>query len=235
MASADGELATVRAAVNAGFKALVLTVDAPTMGRRRADEKNGFQLPAHLRLANFDNEKFSRTHEADVGASGFAKYSLDLFDMSLTWKDLRWLVDYSPIPVIVKGIVRADDAISALDAGAAAIIVSNHGGRQLDSAVSTVYVDGGIRSGTDILKAVVLGADMVFIGRPIIYGLAAGGCDGVKHVLGLLQTEFDYALRLSGCASIEEARGIKDLVVREDSVLTGSLQSHTGNIPLSKL
>ncbi|CAK5075728.1 unnamed protein product [Meloidogyne enterolobii] len=206
----------VRRAEKAGFSALVLTVDAPHFGRRRADERNEFKLPEHLkyyflmnslkivnkkeifRVANFEQE--SKFADND-GASG----------------------------VIVKGIMRGDDALLAIEAGAAAIIVSNHGGRQLDCCMSTidalpeiveavqdrvpVFVDGGFRTGTDIFKALAIAAQLVFIGRPIIYGLAIGGKEGVEHVLKLLKTEFDYAMRLSGCATISQLRSHKDIVV----------------------
>ncbi|KAI1721828.1 FMN-dependent dehydrogenase domain-containing protein [Ditylenchus destructor] len=224
----------VRRAIANGFSALVLTVDAPTMGRRRADERNGFELPAHLRMANFDKNLFAKTHQGDTGTSGFAQYSLSLFDMSLNWADLEWLVNLSSIPVIVKGIMRADDAERALAAGAAGIVVSNHGGRQLDHCLSPiealseivaavrgrcpVIMDGGIRCGTDVFKAVALGADSILIGRPIVYGLAVGGKEGVKHVIHLLRTEFDYAMRLSGCATIEQIRSNVSMVVHENSL-----------------
>lgn len=128
----------VRRAIASGYKALVLTVDAPTMGRRRADEKNGFELPSHLKMANFDSIGFQKTHKGEQGKSGFGSYVMSLFDLTLEWKDLRWLVEFSSIPVIVKGIMRGSDALKALDAGARGIVVSNHGGRQLDHAPSTV-------------------------------------------------------------------------------------------------
>uniref|UniRef100_A0A1I8C1Q9 FMN hydroxy acid dehydrogenase domain-containing protein n=1 Tax=Meloidogyne hapla TaxID=6305 RepID=A0A1I8C1Q9_MELHA len=232
----------VRRAEKAGYSALVLTVDAPHFGRRRADERNGFKLPEHLSVANFKEEsKFADNN----GASGLTKYIISNFDPTLNWEVLRWLVDFSILPVslplenvqifclikvIVKGIMRGDDSLLAIEAGAAAIIVSNHGGRQLDHCMSTVidvlpeiveavqdrvpvFVDGGFRTGTDIFKALALGAQLVFIGRPIIYGLAVGGKEGVKHVIKLLKSELDYAMRLSGCATISQLRSQKDIVV----------------------
>uniref|UniRef100_A0A915EG70 (S)-2-hydroxy-acid oxidase n=1 Tax=Ditylenchus dipsaci TaxID=166011 RepID=A0A915EG70_9BILA len=221
----------VKRAVASGYSALVLTVDAPSMGRRRADERNGFELPHHLRMANFDSNLFAKTREGSVGSSGFNKYALSLLDASLDWSDLQWLVNLSPIPVIVKGIMRADDAEKALEVGVAGIVVSNHGGRQVDHCAATiealsevvkavkgrcsVFMDGGIRCGTDIFKAIALGANLVFIGRPVIYGLAVGGKDGVKHVINLLRTEFDYAMRLSGCATIQHIKSNPNLVVHE--------------------
>uniref|UniRef100_A0A914YBT1 FMN hydroxy acid dehydrogenase domain-containing protein n=1 Tax=Panagrolaimus superbus TaxID=310955 RepID=A0A914YBT1_9BILA len=182
----------VNRAISSGYRALVLTVDAPMMGRRRADERNGFELPSHLKMENFDAELLARTFKGKEGASGFGEYVKNMFDLTLNWDDLRWLIEYSKIPVIVKGIVRGCDAIKALEAGARGIVVSNHGGRQIESTVSTIealpevvkavqgrcpiFVDDGIRSGTDIFKCIALGADMVFIGRPIIYGLTVGVC-----------------------------------------------------------
>uniref|UniRef100_A0A183BU09 (S)-2-hydroxy-acid oxidase n=1 Tax=Globodera pallida TaxID=36090 RepID=A0A183BU09_GLOPA len=210
----------VQRAEKAGFSALVLTVDAPLFGRRRADERNAFQLPDHLKWdispkfhnLNLKNRQFR-----------FARGTVDHF------RGRRGLLRLGA--VLVKGIVRADDALKALEAGAAGIIVSNHGGRQLDHCVSTiealsevvgavkgkipVFVDGGFRCGTDVFKALALGADLVFIGRPIIHGLAVGGKNGVKHVLRLIRTELDYAMKLSGCPSIDKIRSAKDLVVRK--------------------
>ncbi|KAF7629983.1 FMN hydroxy acid dehydrogenase domain-containing protein [Meloidogyne graminicola] len=219
----------VRRAEKAGFSALVLTVDSPHFGRRRADERNEFKLPEHLRIANFEKES---TFSDNVGASGLTKYIISNFDQTLNWEDLRWLVNFSTLPIIVKGIMRADDALLAIESGVAAIIVSNHGGRQLDHCMSTidalpeiievvndkipVFVDGGFRSGTDIFKALAIGAKIIFIGRPIIYGLAIGGKEGVKHVLKILKTELDYAMRLSGCSSISELRSHKDIVINRN-------------------
>ncbi|CAD5206991.1 unnamed protein product [Bursaphelenchus okinawaensis] len=222
----------VRRAEEAGFKALVLTVDAPTFGRRRADERNGFELPKHLEMANFADFIHSKTKSGEAGASGLAAYTNSLFDQSLNWEDLAWLVKNSRLPIIVKGVMRADDAQKAIEYGASAIIVSNHGGRQLDHAPATiealpevvkavnrqvpVFIDGGFRCGTDVFKALALGADLCFVGRPIIHGLAVGGVDGVKHVLNILRTEFKYALLLSGCPSIKAIRETKDIVVHEN-------------------
>ncbi|KAL3074328.1 hypothetical protein niasHS_015158 [Heterodera schachtii] len=230
----------VRRAEKAGFAALVLTVDAPMFGRRRADERNAFQLPGHLNIANFASHMEQSTLSgAEVGSSGLSQYVVSLFDSSLNWAHLRWLLQLTQLPVIVKGIVRSDDALAALKEGASAIIVSNHGGRQMDHCISTiealpevvtavqgripVFVDGGFRSGTDVLKAIALGADFVFIGRPIIHGLTVGGKDGVKHVLRLLRTELDYAMKLSGCPSIGQIRQAKDLVVRRSHFSTAKL------------
>ena len=139
-------------------------------------------------------------------------------DQALTWKDLDWLASLTPLPVVVKGLVRADDARRALDHGAAGVVVSNHGGRQLDGAMSTaralpavaeavgdamdVYVDGGIRRGQDVLRALALGARAVFIGRPVLWGLAWNGAEGVRWVHDQLRTELDESMALSGCPDI---------------------------------
>uniref|UniRef100_A0AC35EWL7 FMN hydroxy acid dehydrogenase domain-containing protein n=1 Tax=Panagrolaimus sp. PS1159 TaxID=55785 RepID=A0AC35EWL7_9BILA len=141
-------------------------------------------------MENFDVELLARTFKGKEGTSGFGEYVNNMFDLTLNWDDLRWLVEYSKIPLIVKGIVRAFDAIKSLEAGACGIVVSNHGGRQIESTVSTiealpkvveavngrcpVFVDGGILSGSDIFLCITLGANMVFIGRSIIYGLSVG-------------------------------------------------------------
>jgi 4-hydroxymandelate oxidase len=143
-----------------------------------------------------------------------------LHDPSLTPKDIAWLRDLSGLPIVVKGIVRGDDASRAMDHGASAIVVSNHGGRQLDTSVATarvlaevvaavgghgeVYVDGGIRRGTDVLKALALGARAVLLGRPPVWGLAVNGTAGARHVLDLVRDELDLAMALAGCRSVDE-------------------------------
>jgi isopentenyl diphosphate isomerase/L-lactate dehydrogenase-like FMN-dependent dehydrogenase len=154
----------------------------------------------------------------NVAGSGLAAYVAALFESALTWKDIQWLAGLTKLPVLVKGILRADDALRAVNHGASAIIVSNHGARQLDTtpaAISVlqeiveavagaveVYVDGGIRRGTDVLKALAYGARAVLVGRPILWGLAVGGEAGVKFVLEMLRQEFDLAMALSGCPSL---------------------------------
>ena len=153
-----------------------------------------------------------------VAGSGLAAYVASLFDAALSWKDIQWLRGLTKLPVLIKGILRTDDALCAVDHGASAIIVSNHGARQLDTTPPTisvlpeivdavagaveVYLDGGIRRGTDVLKAVAYGARAVLVGRPILWGLAVGGETGVKSVLELLRQEFDLATALSGCQKV---------------------------------
>lgn len=186
----------VKRAEQAGYRALVLTVDTPFMGQRYADERNQFTLPPNLRMANFpkDQEESNRIQKVSSNepSSGLTEYTSQLFDQSLTWKDVDWLKSITRLPIITKGIMTPEDALLALEHGVDAILVSNHGGRQLDTVPATidvlpdiinvvrgrceVYLDGGIRRGTDIFKAIALGARAVFIGRPMVYGLAYNVC-----------------------------------------------------------
>ncbi|MGH2514032.1 MAG: alpha-hydroxy acid oxidase [Ktedonobacterales bacterium] len=204
----------VRRAEAAGYRGLVLTVDAPRLGRREADIRNGFGLPSHLRVANFAGTAMADEPEARPGVSGLATYAHDMFDRSLSWEALDWLRSITSLPVVVKGVLVGEDAALAAEHGAAAVIVSNHGGRQLDGALPTlvalpevveavggrceVYVDGGIRRGTDVLKALALGARAVLVGRPALWGLAVSGSAGVRHVLEILHAELDLAMALAG-------------------------------------
>lgn len=206
----------VQRAEACGYKALVLTADVAELGRRERDERNRFSLPPEMRVANFPDARVS----AEEG-SGLAQFASGTHDPSLSWKDFEWLCSLSRMPVIVKGLVRGDDAVKAIEHGAAAIVVSNHGGRQLDTCIAPiralpevvdavqgripVLVDGGIRRGTDIVKALVLGASAVMLGRPVLWGLAIGGQAGVERVLRFLMAEFDLAIALCG------ARGLEDL------------------------
>ena len=203
----------------AGCEALVLTVDAPLLGRRERDVRNAFALPEGLVAANLPTAE-SREITSDGSGSGLLAYFEALIDPSLTWDDLDRLVASTSLPVIVKGVLRGDDAALAVEHGAAGVIVSNHGGRQLDSAPASidvlpevvaavdgrvaVLVDGGIRRGTDIVKALALGARAVLIGRPILWGLAADGEAGVREVLALLRAEFDLAMALCGCRTVAD-------------------------------
>lgn len=216
----------VERAEAAGCSAIVLTVDAQVWGVRERDVRNGFTLPPALSVKNLGGS--GKGNFPEVPGSGLAAYVNDLFDHSLNWLDLDWLCSLTDLPVLVKGIVRGDDARLAADHGAAGIIVSNHGGRQLDTAPATIDVlpeiaeavdgrseillDGGIRRGTDVLKALAFGAKAVAVGRPILWGLAADGEAGVRHVLDLLRDELDLAMALCGCASLNDVR--QDLVVR---------------------
>ena len=208
-----------------GYRAIVLTVDAPMLGRRERDVRNGFHLPEGLRLPNADLAGEGELSELS-GDSALAQHLARTHDSALTPKDVAWIRDLTGLPVVVKGIVRGDDAQRAVDHGASAIAVSNHGGRQLDTAVAAiralpgvaeavgdrveVYVDGGIRRGTDVIKAIALGARAVLLGRPVLWGLAVNGEEGVVGVLSLLRDEIDLAMALCGCPNVSEIT--RDLV-----------------------
>ncbi len=202
----------------ARFEALVLTVDAPLLGRRERDARNAFALPPGLVAANLPSAG-PRTLDAAPGESGLFRYFASLMDQSLTWDDVAWLRSITSLPVLVKGVLRGDDASLAIEAGAAGVIVSNHGGRQLDTAIATidalpevvaavagrvdVLLDGGIRRGTDVVKALALGARGVLLGRPLLWGLAHEGEAGARRVLELLAEELDLALALCGAARLD--------------------------------
>ncbi len=208
----------VRRVEAAGCKALVLTVDAPLLGRRERDVRNAFALPRGLKVKNLVPAGYGDL-DAVMGESGLAAYFASLIDPSLSWKDIAWLRSLTKLPLAIKGIVRADDAKRARDEGANAIVVSNHGGRQLDGSPATldvvevvadavgrdveVLMDGGVRRGTDVLKALALGARAVLVGRPILWGLAYDGEAGARLVLDLLRRELDLAMALAGCPSLE--------------------------------
>jgi isopentenyl diphosphate isomerase/L-lactate dehydrogenase-like FMN-dependent dehydrogenase len=203
-------------AEQAGFRALVLTVDTPHLGRRERDVRNRFTLPAHLAVANFSSIKADA--ERWGVHSSFSAYVHDLFDASLTWDAVAWLRSITKLPIVLKGILTAEDARLAVSHGADGIIVSNHGGRQLDDATPTivalpevveavdgrtpVLMDGGIRRGTDAFKALALGARAVLIGRAYLWGLAADGEAGVRAVLSLLRDELQLAMALAGRPTI---------------------------------
>jgi 4-hydroxymandelate oxidase len=209
----------VERAEAAGFTALELTVDAPLLGEREADVRNHFRLPDGLTAANLVDPKL-KSVDAGAGSSGLADYFLRLLDDNLTWDDVAWLRSITRLPILVKGVARGDDAAHALEAGAAGIVVSNHGGRQLDTSRPTIQalpevveavagraeilVDGGIRRGTDVLKALALGAKAVQVGRPVLWGLAVDGEAGVRHALELLRVELDLAMALCGCRDVAE-------------------------------
>ena len=201
-----------------GYQALVVTVDAPVIGTREADIRNRFALPPHLKLANYEEK-------ADARGSAIQSFSVD---KSLQWKDIQWLKSITTLPVILKGIHSPLDAVRAIEEGVQGIIVSNHGGRQLDGVPATIsvlpnivdaikeykpnykesnfsiYMDGGIRRGSDIFKALALGAQGVFIGRPVIWGLSYSGQQGVEHVLEILRDELATCMRLAGVNTIHE-------------------------------
>ncbi|KHN12454.1 Peroxisomal (S)-2-hydroxy-acid oxidase GLO1 [Glycine soja] len=217
----------VRRAERAGFKAIALTVDTPILGRREADIKNRFTLPPNLVLKNFEGLDLGKLDK--TSDSGLASYVAGQIDRSLNWKDIKWLQSITSLPILVKGVLTAEDTRLAIQAGAAGIIVSNHGARQLDYVPATimaleevvkaaqgkipVFLDGGIRRGTDVFKALALGAAGVFIGRPVVFSLAADGETGVRKVLQMLRDEFELTMALSGCRSLKEIT--RDHVVTE--------------------
>jgi 4-hydroxymandelate oxidase len=211
-------LSLLRRAEAAGCRALVLTVDAPVNGVRNRERRADFTLPTGVEAINLRG-MMAEPQTAHAGASG------GLFGGSLlaglpTWKDLEWLAGLTHLPVLVKGIMTAEDGLKALDCGAAGIIVSNHGGRSLDTLPAAIdalpevaqaiggqapiLLDGGIRRGTDVFKALALGASATLIGRPYLYGLAAAGATGVAHVLHMVRTELEIAMTLTGRPTLKD-------------------------------
>jgi 4-hydroxymandelate oxidase len=209
-----------------GASALVVTVDVPVLGRREADERNRFELPPGLTVANLRSPDYEHMRAGESG-SGLTTFVGSAWDPKITWDDLDWLADISGLPVIPKGILHPQDAILAFEHGAAAVLVSNHGGRQLDGAIASldalpavvdavgdrgeVLIDGGFRRGTDVLKALALGARAALIARPVYWGLSVAGSAGVQHVLELLKAELALDLLLSGLGSPAEVT--RDLLV----------------------
>jgi isopentenyl diphosphate isomerase/L-lactate dehydrogenase-like FMN-dependent dehydrogenase len=217
----------IERAEKCGYKALVITVDHCELGNRECDVHNNFSLPVGIQAENL----------IDDDSSDFAKtYRNTAIDASLSWKDLDWIRSITSLPLIMKGIMHPDDAREAVRHGVQGIVVSNHGGRQLDTCQSTidalpdiinavndenhpidVYMDGGVRRGTDILKAVAMGAKAVLIGRPVLWGLAVDGAEGVRNVLEILKKEFRLAMMLCGCQTVEDIRKNNLLVMNDNT------------------
>jgi isopentenyl diphosphate isomerase/L-lactate dehydrogenase-like FMN-dependent dehydrogenase len=203
----------IEEAGDSGFEAILVTADAPPGGNRERDRRNGFTLPSEL-----------GTPGLTAATGGQQELSIEeifgLMNEALTWADVADLASECSVPVFVKGLLTAEDAELALDHGVAGVVVSNHGGRQLDRALATadalpeiadaledratLLVDGGIRRGIDVATALALGADAVLVGRPALWGLASAGREGVARVLDLLREELELALALLGCGSPEE-------------------------------
>jgi len=211
----------VQRAEAAGFEALVLTVDAPVQGSRDEERRTGFELPPGVSAVNLQGQRPPEPRPRQAGAgTGHSALFDDLLHHAPTWDDLAWLKASTRLPILLKGVLHPDDAVQARAHGADGVIVSNHGGRTLDTAVSTawalpriadavgadwpVLVDGGLRRGTDVLKAIALGAHAVLIGRPAVQGLAAGGAAGVAQTIRLLRDELDIAMALCGCRTLDD-------------------------------
>jgi len=206
--------ALVERAAAAGCEALVLTVDTPVLGPRNRELRSGFALPPGVERANLKGLALAGAAHRPTESNIYSA----VLDPTLTWKDLDWLRSLTRLPLLLKGITNPEDAERAVQAGVAGIIVSNHGGRNMDTVPPTidalplvaarvagrlpVLVDGGIRRGTDILKALALGASATLIGRPYLYGLAVDGAAGVTRVVNILRREFEMAMALSGRPSI---------------------------------
>ena len=204
----------VARAEGAGFQAIVLTVDAPRIGQRFRDARNGFAIPAEMRAINLDSALTDTVHESVAGRSALAVQADRTFDLTVTWADLAWLRGLTALPLVIKGILTARDADLAVEAGAQGVIVSNHGGRQVDGAVAalhalpgivaavagraTVLVDGGIRSGRDVFIALALGADAVLVGRPSMWALAAGGASAVDRLMHMIHDELTHLMAVAG-------------------------------------
>jgi 4-hydroxymandelate oxidase len=211
-------------AESAGCTALVLTVDTPRMGRRQADLRGSFRLPEGVRAAHFDRRADGIPAGQRTGVSAIAAQTAGLVDPSLSWGDLEWLREHTRLPLMLKGVLHAQDAATAARVGVDGLVVSNHGGRQLDGAPPAlsalpavvdavegrceVLFDSGIRSGTDILKALALGARGVLLGRPVLWGLAVGGQAGAHRVLDLFRTELHNAMALAGCSDLAAVTGL---------------------------
>lgn len=209
----DTTLALLKRAEVAGYRALVLTVDAPVSGVRNREQRAGFSLPAEMANLNVPPVQLPAMSE------GKSMVFDGLMTIAPTWDDVAWLVQQTPLPIVLKGILHPEDAKQAVGIGAAGIVVSNHGGRVLDTVPVTfhvlsevadavngavpVLVDGGIRRGTDIIKARAMGAAAVMIGRPYIHALSVAGALGVAHLIRLLREELEIAMALAGCKTLD--------------------------------
>ncbi|HEV7655880.1 MAG TPA: alpha-hydroxy acid oxidase [Mycobacteriales bacterium] len=214
----DAFAEVVARAEEAGAGALVLTVDAPRVASRPRDLGSSFTLPDDVRAVNVDPAVMGSAHAATPGTSAIQRHSAERFDPAVTWRDLPWLRARTSLPLLLKGVLTAEDARLAVEHGVDGLIVSNHGGRQLDAAVPSldalpeivdavpgsmpVLLDGGVRRGSDIVVALALGASAVLIGRPVLWGLAAGGREAVTGVLQQLRDQLEECLMLAGRPTI---------------------------------
>ena len=236
----DTTLSLIRRAEACGMKALCITVDAPVLGRRERDMRN--------KMVSTPPSQLRKGGTTAGSAGGVARSITQFIDPALSWADLEWFQKVTQLPIILKGIQTAEDAIRAVQYGVAGIVVSNHGGRQLDCARSgiemlcdicdrlradglwgrmEIYMDGGVRRGSDIYKALAMGATAVGIGRPSLFGLGAYGQEGVERALEIFKEELVMTMMLMGCPTISD--------VRRDSVLTNSLTQHITQVPTDYL
>ena len=209
----------LRRAEASGYQAIVVTVDAPVLGVRDAQDRAGFVMPPGIPLGNLDRYGSMKAHEGSLRqADHFSRRT----DPAMSWDRLAEVRAGTRLPLILKGVLTAEDTERAVDAGVSGIVVSNHGGRQLDGAPATlwvlpevvrasrgrleVYLDGGVRRGADVLVALAMGARAVGLGRPILWGLAAGGEAGVGRVLDLLRKDLETSMALTGCREVSEIR-----------------------------
>ncbi len=208
----------VKRAESAGYQALVLSVDAPISGLRNREQRSGFVMPESLSAVNLTGMQQLPPYQAQAGQSPL--FNSPLLAHAATWQTIQWLKNRTHLPIIIKGIMHPSDAQLAIDYGADGIIVSNHGGRVLDGVPASIdalpaianvvgsripiLLDGGIRRGSDIIKALALGAQAVLIGRPYLHALACAGAPGVAHVLHLLRSELELAMIHTGCRSLAD-------------------------------
>ncbi|CAM9699743.1 unnamed protein product [Scytosiphon promiscuus] len=218
----------LRRSEKAGYSAICLTVDSVRFGSREADWRNNFNgLPPGMTLANYPTKDGYNDRIKDAWDQNTEK----LFDERATWADIAWVKSVTSLPILVKGILTAQDAVFAVQAGASGVIVSNHGGRALDGSLSSIeslgpvveavrslpagagvpiFLDSGVRRGTDVLKALALGATAVLLGRPVFFSLAVGGKDGVARMLGIIRDELEAAMAICGCKGLQDVT--EDLV-----------------------
>ena len=210
----------VKRADAAGYKAIVFTVDVPKLGRRERDVRNDLNFPEDIGPGNLEAEVDLDNVPEESRGSALTLYWNTLIQDALSWDDVDWVRSLTSLPILLKGILHPEDARLAVERGVDGIVVSNHGGRQLDGAPAgidalpavvqavggrvPVLVDGGVRRGTDVIKAIALGANAVLIGRPYVWGLAADGEAGVSRVLDLLREELIVAMALVGCDSVSK-------------------------------
>ena len=215
----------IKAACDLGYKAIVLTVDTPLYAKKLREPQNPISLNSSLQVVNLVEAGLKLDN---INSSCLPQYLSSLLAPNICWKDIEWLRSISSLPILLKGILHPDDVRIAISHNIEGIILSNHGGRQLDTAITAlealqvlrddvkekteIIIDGGVRKGVDILKALALGAKGVMIGRPIIWGLAVNGEEGVSKVIHILKEELSLAMSLSGCSSIDQIN--KDIIFR---------------------